>query len=62
MNDTVKKSGCNVEPYNYRNDFRILTPKEKSGILKNVKHLLKLQKDNDAILSNAVSCEKVEIV
>jgi hypothetical protein len=58
MNDTAKQEGCRVETYDYGIDFRFLTSKEKRGILKNAKHLLKLQKENNALLATAGSCEK----
>jgi predicted Fe-S protein YdhL (DUF1289 family) len=53
MNNTVKQEGCNVETYDYRSNFQILTPKEKREVLKNAKRLLKLQKGNNAMLANA---------
>lgn len=46
MNDTGKKERCNVETYDYGSDFQFLTLKEKRVILKNAKHLLKLQKED----------------
>jgi hypothetical protein len=49
MDDTSKQEGGNVEPYDYGSDFLILTRKEKRGVLKNAQHLLKLQKENDAV-------------
>jgi hypothetical protein len=49
MNGMAKHEGCKVETSNYGNDFQLLTLKEKRGILKNAKSLLKLQKDNDGL-------------
>jgi 23S rRNA U2552 (ribose-2'-O)-methylase RlmE/FtsJ len=46
MNDSAKDGSCKVEAYNYRDDFQLLTLKEKREILKNAKFLLKLQRDN----------------
>jgi hypothetical protein len=53
MDDTAKQEGGNVEPYDYGSDFLILTRKEKRAVLKNAHHLLKLQKDNDAVSGDA---------
>lgn len=60
MNDMAKKGDCNVETYDYRSDFKLLTRKEKCGVLKNAKHLLKLQRENNAIFVNSCSCKKVD--
>ena len=49
MNDMAKQEGRWVETYDYGNDFQLLTPKEKRGILKNAQTLLKLQKENDVL-------------
>jgi hypothetical protein len=53
MNGTAKQERCKVETYHYVNDFQLLTLKEKRGILKNAKSLLKLQKDNDGLTAVA---------
>jgi hypothetical protein len=57
MKDTAKQEGVKAEPYDYSKDFKILTPKEKRGILKNAKTLLKLQKENNALLADAPPVE-----
>jgi hypothetical protein len=62
MNGTAKKAEVNREPFDYADDFSFLTPKEKRGILKNAKHLLKLQNDNDAVLAVVSKIEEVRIV
>ena len=49
MNNTEIKEGCKVETYDYKSDFLFLTLKEKRGVLKNAKHLLKLQKDAEIV-------------
>ena len=53
MKNTTKQEGGKVEHYDYGSDFQILTRKEKREVLKNAKHLLKLQKDNVAVLADA---------
>jgi hypothetical protein len=62
MDDTAKQEGGKVETYDYENDFQILTPKEKREVLKNAKHLLNLQKEDNAVLADASvpqkECEK----
>jgi hypothetical protein len=55
MNDTAKHEKCKVEIYNYRNDFQILTSKEKRGVLRNAKTFLKLQKENEILLAGTQS-------
>jgi hypothetical protein len=62
MNDTAKRKGRNVETYDYRNDFQILTSKEKRLILKNAKHLLKLQKGNAEMVVTALHSKKQEYI
>ena len=52
MKDKARQAGVKGEPYDYSKDFRILTLREKRGILKNAKDLLKLQKEN-ALLADA---------
>jgi hypothetical protein len=52
MKDTAKQEGVKGEPYDYSKDFKVLTLKEKRGVLKAAKNLLKLQKDN-ALLADA---------
>jgi hypothetical protein len=54
MNDTAKQEEVKGEPCDYGKDFKILTRKEKRGILKNAKTLLKLQKEN-ALLADTPS-------
>jgi hypothetical protein len=49
MNGTANHEGRKVETYHYVNDFKLLTLKEKRGILKNAKSLLKLQRDNEVL-------------
>ena len=56
MNDTEIKEGYKVETYDYTSDFLFLTLKEKRGVLKNAKHLLKLQKDVEIV--GVLYCEK----
>ncbi|MDR0455563.1 MAG: hypothetical protein LBH20_02615 [Treponema sp.] len=58
MNNTVKQAGGKVGTYDYKSDFLILTLKEKWVILKNARHLLKLQKENAVVLADVGSCEK----
>jgi hypothetical protein len=53
MNGTANHEGCMVETYNYGIDFQLLTLKEKRGILKSAKSLLKLQRDNDVLFAVA---------
>ena len=53
MNSAEKQKGCKVEIYDYRSDFLFLTRKERRGVLKNAKQLLKLQKENNAIFVDA---------
>ena len=62
MDDTARQEGRKAETYDYLSDFQILPLKEKRGILKNAKHLLKLQKEDAVILADTGSCEKMEIV
>jgi hypothetical protein len=50
MEDTENRGSCKADVNNYGGDFLLLSLKEKRGILKNAKTLLKLQKDN-ALLS-----------
>ena len=62
MNDMSIKDSCNVETYDFRSDFQFLTLKEKREVLKNAKHLLNLQKKNNALFADANlsqnECEK----
>jgi hypothetical protein len=51
MYGTAKQEICKVEPYNYSNDFQLLTRKEKRNILRNAKFLLKLQRDNEGLIA-----------
>jgi hypothetical protein len=46
MKYTASKAEGKEEPYDYRNDFKVLTIGEKRAVLKTAKHLLKLQKEN----------------
>ena len=43
-----------VKNYNFASDFQILTSKEKRVILKNAKTLLKLQKEENVLLSGGI--------
>jgi len=58
MNSTAIKDSCNVETYNYRSDFQFLSLKEKYRILKNAKYLLKLQKENNILLTDTSISQK----
>jgi hypothetical protein len=51
MNGTAEHIDCKVETYNYRDDFQLLTRKEKRTVLRNAKYLLKLQRDNDSLIA-----------
>jgi hypothetical protein len=51
MEDIVKQEEVKGEPYDYSKDLKILTLKEKRGILKNAKTLLNLQRSNSPIPS-----------
>jgi hypothetical protein len=53
MNGTANHEGCMVETSTYGSDFQLLTLKEKKGILKNAKSLLKLQRDNAVLVAGA---------
>jgi len=53
MNGKTKKVKVNKESFDYADDFSFLTPKEKRKVLKNAKHLLKLQKESVAVLDDA---------
>ena len=46
LKDKARQAGVKGESYDYSKDFKILTPKEKRGILKNAKALLRLQREN----------------
>jgi hypothetical protein len=46
MKDMARQEGIGREPYDYRKDFKVLTPVEKREVLKTAKNLLKLQKEN----------------
>jgi|GEM_PF-7075361 len=46
MGKKARVLGINEEPYDYTDDLKILTVKEKREILKNAKRLLALQKDD----------------
>jgi hypothetical protein len=50
MDNKAAHESRKVENYNFKGDFQILTLKEKRGILKNAKTLLKLQKEEDILL------------
>jgi hypothetical protein len=52
MNDKAEKEGVKEESYDYGNDFKVLPRKEKRGLVKNAKTLLKLQREN-ALLADA---------
>jgi hypothetical protein len=52
MNDKTKKVEVNRESFDYSDDFSFLTLKEKREVLKNAKYLLRLQKDNVAMLAD----------
>jgi hypothetical protein len=43
----AKPKKCITEPHNYGSDFLLLTLKEKRGVLRNAKNLLKLQKEDE---------------
>ena len=58
MNDTVKYEERKVESYNYGSDFQLLALKEKRGILKNAKTLLKLQRENDVLFARTFLVHK----
>jgi hypothetical protein len=58
MDNTSKNEGCKVETYNFRNDFQLLTRKEKRNILRNAKLLLKLQRDNGGLITVAAAPQK----
>jgi hypothetical protein len=58
MDDTANHEGCMVETYNYGSDFQLLTLKEKRGILKSAKSLLKLQRDNDVLFAVAGGAQR----
>jgi hypothetical protein len=45
MKDKAEQEGVKGESYDYGNDFKVLSLKEKRGLVKNAKTLLKLQKD-----------------
>ena len=53
MNNTAKQAKYKVETCNYGSDFQLLTQKEKRGILKNAKTLLKLQRENSVLPAGA---------
>jgi hypothetical protein len=57
MNNMAKQENCNVETYDYENDFKFLTLKEKQVVLKDAIRFLKLQKEN-AVLFDVGFCEK----
>jgi hypothetical protein len=46
MNNKAGKEGVKEESYDYGNDFKVLPRKEKRGLVKNAKTLLKLQREN----------------
>jgi hypothetical protein len=52
MNNKAGKEGVKEESYDYDNDFKVLPRKEKRGLVKNAKTLLKLQREN-ALLADA---------
>jgi hypothetical protein len=52
MNDKAEKEGVKEESYDYGNDFKVLSRKEKRGLVKNAKTLLKLHWEN-ALLADA---------
>lgn len=49
MNDTTWHKSLKVEIFDFENDFKILTLKEKHVVLKNAKSLLRLQKENEVL-------------
>ena len=51
MNNKANRESRKAENYNFGSDFQILTLKEKRGILKNARTLLKLQRDDAVLLS-----------
>jgi len=50
MNNRTPHDCSKVENYNFMSDFQILTLKEKRGILKNAKTLLKLQNEDSVLV------------
>ena len=62
MNSIKKQERRYVETYNYKNDFSILTKKEKRRILKNAQHLLKLQQEDAITPSDTGSGEEKAVV
>ena len=60
MNDTAKQKGYKVETYDYGNDFQLLSRKEKRGVLKNAKSLLRLQRENDVVSDNGHLSQREE--
>ncbi|MDR2375087.1 MAG: hypothetical protein LBD96_01460 [Treponema sp.] len=54
MNDKTEEEEVKGEFYDYSNDFHLLSRKERRGLVKNAKHLLKLQREN-AMLADADS-------
>ena len=50
MDNIAKQEGCKVETYNYVSDFQLLALKDKRGILKNAKTLLRIQQENEKLV------------
>jgi len=50
MNDRTTHESSKVENCNFMSDFQILTLKEKRGILKSAKNLLKLQNEDGVLV------------
>jgi hypothetical protein len=62
MNGTANHEERMVETYNYGSDFQLLTLKEKRGILKSAKSLLKLQRDNAVLFAVAGGVRKGKVM
>ena len=57
MNDKTTRKADKGESFVYGSDFIILSGKEKRIILKTAKNLLKLQRENNVVLTDALSLQ-----
>jgi len=55
MNNMINHENRKVENFNFKDDFQILSLKEKRVIIKNAKTLLKLQNDEASLFSGGTS-------
>jgi hypothetical protein len=60
MKNKAKQAGKKGKPYDYSNDFKVLTKEEKREIVKTAKNLLKLQKENDLLADAPASPMEAE--